>query len=189
MIRTKQDLKEYIKADQNRNGKPLSFLRILIGLIDEHYTVRKLLYYLRHLEYCINTKDKLITSKILYYYYSYKFNKLKYKTQINILPNTIGKGLYIAHWNGGIALNLKSMGENCTVNSGVMVGNKNGNHNIATIGNNVELTFGCKVVGKVTIGDNAIIAPNSVVIKDVPTNAIVSGVPAQIIKIKNNEQI
>lgn len=66
----------------------------------------------------------------------------------------------------------------------MIVGNKGSQENRATIGNNVEMAAGCKVIGKITIGDNAVICPNSVVIKDVQTNAVVSGVPAQIIKIK-----
>lgn len=58
---------------------------------------------------------------------------------------------------------------------------------MAVIGNNVDMTIGCKIIGGVTIGDNDIIAPNSVVVKDVPDNAIVSGVPAKIIKIKGGK--
>ena len=46
------------------------------------------------------------------------------------------------------------------------------------------MTTGCKVVGKITVGNNVIIAPNSVVVKDVPDNAIVSGIPAKILKFK-----
>ena len=53
---------------------------------------------------------------------------------------------------------------------------------MATIGDHVSLLIGSKVIGKVTIGNNVVIAPNSVVIKDVPDNCIVSGVPAKIIK-------
>ena len=44
------------------------------------------------------------------------------------------------------------------------------------------MTIGSKIIGKVIIGDNVVIAPNSVVIKDVPDNCIVSGVPAKVIK-------
>lgn len=76
------------------------------------------------------------------------------------------------------------MGDFCTVSAGVVVGNKGAQDNRATIGNNVELTIGCKIIGKIKIGDNAVVCPNSVVIKDVTANAIVSGVPAQIVKIK-----
>ena len=46
----------------------------------------------------------------------------------------------------------------------------------------VELTLGCKVIGGITIGNNVIVAPNSVVVKDVPDNSVVSGVPARTIK-------
>ena len=49
---------------------------------------------------------------------------------------------------------------------------------------NVSLCAGCKKIGKVRIGDNAVIAPNSVVVKDVPANAVVSGIPATILKIR-----
>ena len=77
------------------------------------------------------------------------------------------------------------MGDFCSVSSGVVVGNKGSQDNRAFIGNHVELTVGSKVIGKVVIGNNAIIAPNSVVIKDVPDNAVVSGVPAKIIKVRD----
>ncbi len=80
------------------------------------------------------------------------------------------------------------MGENCRINGGVVVGNKDSQANIAVIGNNVRLSIGCKIIGKIFIGDNAIVAPNSVVIKDVPSGAVVSGVPAIIIK-KMDKQI
>lgn len=54
---------------------------------------------------------------------------------------------------------------------------------MAVIGNNVDLTVGCKVIGGVHIGNNVIVAPNSVVVKDIPDCAVVSGVPARILKI------
>lgn len=79
-------------------------------------------------------------------------------------------------------LNGLHIGDNCTANSGVIIGNKHSAENAPTIGDNVEICIGAKIIGKVTVGDNAIIAPNSVVIKDVPANAVVSGVPAKIIK-------
>lgn len=77
-------------------------------------------------------------------------------------------------------INCRSIGNNCTANAGVIVGNNKGE--MAVIGNNVNLTIGCKVIGGVHIGDNVIVAPNSVVVKDVPDNAVVSGVSAKILK-------
>lgn len=76
------------------------------------------------------------------------------------------------------------MGNYCAVNTNVLCGNKHTAEQIPTIGNNVDLTTGCKIIGAVTIGDNAVVAPNAVVVKDVPENAIVGGIPAKIIKFK-----
>ena len=68
-------------------------------------------------------------------------------------------------------------------NAGVIVGN-NSRCEMAVIGNNVDLAVGCKMIGGVQTGDNVIVAPNSVVVKDVSDNAIVSGVPAIILKMR-----
>ena len=107
-------------------------------------------------------------------YYTIKWKRLSNKYGIYIHPNTVGKGLYIPHFNGGIQLNCISMGDFCSVSSGVVVGNKGSQDNRAIIGNNVGLTIGCKVIGKVVLGNNVIVAPNSVVIKNIPDNAFVS---------------
>ncbi len=44
------------------------------------------------------------------------------------------------------------------------------------------MTSGCKIIGGISVGDNVIIAPNTVVVKDVPPNAVVSGIPSKILK-------
>lgn len=186
MLKDTTDLKNYLNADFKRNSincsnKYLFFENILaiFGVVRESYYVRKYLRNLRKYEYCIN--NNIIIGKL---YYGFRWKRLSNKYQIYIHPNTVGKGLYIPHFHGGIQLNCISMGDFCTVSAGVVVGNKGAQDNRATIGNNVELTIGCKIIGKIKIGDNAVVCPNSVVIKDVPANAIVSGIPAQIVKIK-----
>jgi serine O-acetyltransferase len=82
-------------------------------------------------------------------------------------------------------LNAKSIGDNCTIQSGVVIGGKELAENKPVVGNNVNFGLGCKIYGKITIGDNAYILPNAVVTHDVPTNAIVGGVPAKVIKYRN----
>lgn len=73
------------------------------------------------------------------------------------------------------------IGKNLTIYPGVTVGaSKSG---VPTIGDNVFLGLGSKVFGDVTIGNNVIVAPNAVVVKNVPDNSIVAGVPAKVIKI------
>ena len=101
---------------------------------------------------------------------------------IHIGPNAVGYGFWIPHFAGGVIIGCKSMGNYCLANGGVVVGNKDSDDNIPTIGDFVSLQIGCKVYGKINVGDNVIVAPNSVVYKDVPSNVAVSGVPAKIIK-------
>lgn len=74
------------------------------------------------------------------------------------------------------------MGANCSVAGGVVVGNKDSQENRAHIGDCVHLTLGAKIIGKVTLGDNVVVAPNSVVVKDVLSNLVVSDIPAKVIK-------
>ena len=76
------------------------------------------------------------------------------------------------------------MGCYCSVNSGVVCGNNGGQQRRPIIGNHVNIAVGAKVIGEVVIGDNVLIAPNAVVVKDVPENVIVAGVPAHILKVR-----
>ena len=166
---------KYIKEDIKANGGigidwPL---RWIIG--EENARVKLYLIVLRILEL---TKNSLVF-RLLYpfFYVWHKRQSLKYGLFLH--PNTIGYGLKIAHI-GGIHVNCVKMGNYCTVTQGVVLGKKHGER--PTIGNNVHLLLGCKVLGNLKIGDNSWIAPNSVVIKDVPNDCVVSGVPAVIIK-------
>lgn len=183
MIHNRKELKEYIRADEARYGKRNPrFLGWFFG--DESYVVMHYLRVLRHLEFYTN-KKKMPWDYIMYGYYFVRFRRLRLKTGIQLNVNTIGKGLYIPHFAGGIYANCNRMGENCIITTGCVLGNKGGkNPGMPTIGNNVEIAVGAKVIGNVKVGNNVVIAPNSVVVKDVPDNAIVSGVPAQIIKMK-----
>lgn len=92
----------------------------------------------------------------------------------------IGGGLYIQHGFSTV-LAAKSIGKHCFVNQQVTVGYKG--EYAPEIGDNVTITCGAKVLGNVKVGDNVVIGANAVVVKDVPANAVVVGVPARIISI------
>ena len=185
MIKSKADLKEYMAADAARYHLRKPFiLGYFFG--DESYVVLRHLRVMRHLEYYTNKRKKLF-DYVPYAYYFFRFRRGGAKTGIRIGINTVGKGLYIPHYSGGVIVNCLHMGDNCIVTSGVVIGNKGDKENRATIGDNVEITLGAKIIGKVTIGNNVIIAPNSVVVKDVPDNCVVTGVPAKFLKYTNQK--
>lgn len=94
----------------------------------------------------------------------------------------IGKRFIIHHPTGIVIGNNVVIGDDCEIFHQVTLGQKNNQYPV--LGNNVTLYPGCKIIGGIHIGDNAVIAPNTVVIKDVPQNAVVSGVPAKIISQK-----
>ena len=182
MVYTRNELKEYIEADRVANHVGRYYLlKLLYG--NERARVFRYLKLLRKYEFSINSHS------CLRFWYRYRERRIGLKYGIFIVPNVVGKGLYISHLQGGVIVNCFSMGNNCIIAGGVVVGNKGSQDNRAIIGNNVELTLGCKVIGKVCIGDNSIVAPNSVVIKDVPANAVVSGVPALIIKLEGKSKV
>lgn len=92
--------------------------------------------------------------------------------------------IYHTEW-GGVIVNAKKVGRNFTINSGCIVGKKHTNDERPVLGDNVEMCIGSKIIGKVFIGDNVIIAPNSVVVKDINSGDVVSGIPAKSIRNKN----
>ena len=90
----------------------------------------------------------------------------------------IGPGLFILHGDGTYVAAV-TIGANCWISQQVAVGFLN-EEDRPTIGNNVTINSGAKVLGKVKVGDNATIGVNSAVIMDVPANATVMGVPATV---------
>lgn len=180
MIKTKQELKYYLLEDHARYKNRKIKIQDII-LKNEWAYLYLYLRILRYLEYHENSGNKL-----LYYWYFFLYKRLSFKLSIDIRPNTLGPGVRIVHCGSltHIVKNCK-IGKNCTIISGVIIGNKYeyGNNTFVTIGDNCYIGADAKIFGNVTIGNNVIIGANSVVTKDIPDNAVVGGVPAHIIKI------
>lgn len=101
----------------------------------------------------------------------------------------IGKGTKFGYGGIGVVIHARAeIGENCIIGQNTTIGGPSGLYEVPKIGNKVEICAGARVLGPIKIGDNAIIGANAVVIKDVPKNAVVAGVPAKIIKYNNNEK-
>lgn len=113
------------------------------------------------------------------------------KTGIEIHPGaTIGKGLFIDHGSGVIIGETAIVGDNVTLYQGVTLGGtgKETGKRHPTIEDNVMISAGAKIIGSFTVGENSKIGAGSVVIKEVPPNSTVVGVPGQVVK-RNNESI
>ena len=110
------------------------------------------------------------------------------KTGIEIHPGAqIGRGLFIDHGNGVIIGETTIIGDNVTLYQGVTLGGTGKEHGKRhpTLGNNVMVSAGAKVLGSFTIGDNSKIGAGSVVLSEVPPNGTVVGVPGRVVKRDN----
>lgn len=110
------------------------------------------------------------------------------KTGIEIHPAAqIGKGLFIDHGMGVVIGETTQIGDNCTLYQGVTLGGTGKDHGKRhpTLGNNVLVGAGAKVLGPFTVGDNARVAAGAVVLDAVPEDATAVGVPARVVKIGN----
>lgn len=108
----------------------------------------------------------------------------RFFTGIEIHPGAkIGRGFFIDHGMGVVIGETAEIGENCTLYHGVTLGGtswaKEKRH--PTLGNNVVVGSGAKILGPFTVGDNSKIGSNSVVVKEVPPNSTVVGVPGRIV--------
>lgn len=130
--------------------------------------------------------------RISHYFYNKKWYVLarfisqvgRFFTQIEIHPGAkIGEGLFIDHGAGVVIGETAEIGDNVTIYQGVTLGGtgKEKGKRHPTIGNNVVISAGAKVLGSFKVGDNVRIGAGSVVLKEVPPNCTVVGVPGRIV--------
>lgn len=114
----------------------------------------------------------------------------RFLTGIEIHPGaTIGKKCFIDHGMGIVIGETTVIGDNVTIFQGVTLGGtgKERGKRHPTIGNNVVISAGAKVLGSITIGDNVIIGAGAVVIDSVPDNCTVVGVPGKVVKVRGEK--
>lgn len=130
--------------------------------------------YLHHIPFL----PKLITLLIFLIYNS----KVPYQAEI-------GRGTKLGYGGVGVIIHSSSViGENCSIGQQVTIGGGNSHYpGVPVIGNNVHIHKGAIVFGGITVGDNVEIGANAVVNKPVPSNAIVAGVPARILRYKSEK--
>lgn len=168
-------LKEIIRVIKQKDPAITSTIEVFL------YPCFKVLIYYKIAHYLYNKKQ--------YFFARYLSEKAKRKTGIEIHPGAkIGKRLFIDHGIGVVIGETAIIGDDVTMFHGVTLGGtgKEKGKRHPTIGNNVFIGSGAKLLGNITIGDNVKIGANAVVIKDVPSNSTVVGIPGRMIK--NNWQ-
>ena len=136
----------------------------------------------------------LLYYRIAHFFYKYKLKFLarfvsqlgRFFTGVEIHPGAkIGRGLLIDHGMGVVIGETAEVGDNCTIYQNVTLGGtgKETGKRHPTLGNNVLVGSGAKVLGPFKVGDNARIAAGAVVLSEVPPNATAVGVPARVVKV------
>lgn len=135
----------------------------------------------------------LIYHRIAHFFYKIHFffvaralsQFAKFLTGIEIHPGaTIGKGLFIDHGTGVVIGETAEIGDNCTIYQGVTLGGtgKDTGKRHPTIGNNVLIGSGAKVLGPFKVGNNVKIASGAVVLNEIPDDCTAVGVPARVVR-------
>ncbi|WP_457981116.1 serine acetyltransferase [Ectopseudomonas composti] len=104
----------------------------------------------------------------------------------SVVPYTtvIGRGSRFAYGCIGVVLHGRAtIGERVIIGQGVTVGRKLQPNGVPSIGNDVYISAGSRILGDISVGDNVIVGANSVVISDVPSNCIVAGAPARVVRV------
>lgn len=115
--------------------------------------------------------------------YTYLFSK-NYTCKF-FRSSAIDAGM-VAYHPFATVINAKKIGKNFTFRNGLTIGNKNNDNTLLpVIGNNVEVGANVVIIGDIHIGDNVIIGAGAVVVKNVPSNVVIAGNPARIIKTLN----
>jgi serine O-acetyltransferase len=107
------------------------------------------------------------------------------------LPHTatIGAGLYLNHFGNIILNNDARVGEDCDISQGVTVGvsGRGDRRGTPKIGDRVYVGPNAVIAGKISVGDNAMVSANSLVLSDVPRRAVVRGVPAVVVRVDDKQ--
>ena len=179
MIKTKDDLKRYLKKEKNIyvNSLPIKYLEQIITN-DINLKIWKFVRYLRYTEYYHNNKG--IINKLGYTYFRRKQNNLGRKLGIEMWDNSISEGLTIFHAGNIVVNGMSQIGKNLKLHGSNCIGNNGYTLESPIIGNNVRLGVGAKVIGNIRIADNITIAAGAVVVNSFEEEGItIGGIPAK----------
>lgn len=123
-----------------------------------------------------------VVRKLFSLTYKFLYKLIQIVTGIELpCEANVGRNFTIDHFGGIIVSGYATFGDNCRIRNGVTVGLRRVDEKVApTIGSNVDIGAGAKLLGPINVGNNVVIGANAVVIHDVPSNSIAVGVPATV---------
>jgi len=162
---------KFFRSIKKRDPAARHFLQIILFYPGVHA-----LFFYRIARFFYVIKLKLIAEMIMFF--------VRLFTQIEIHPGAkIGKRLFIDHGSGVVIGQTTVIGDDCTIYQGVTLGGRGtgpGKRH-PTLGNNVLIGTGSKVLGGITLGDNVKVGANTVVLTDVPNDKTIVGVKGKVI--------
>jgi len=167
---------EYIKSDYTRYGHKPSLLKILFTVM-VGYRLNHRFVFSFWFRLCSCKNPFYLLARLLHRKY-----QVKYGLDIPVRVK-IGYGLFIGHGIGIVINDETVIGDNCNLSQFTTIGSNY--YRPAVIGNNVYIGPSVCIVENVIIGDNSTIGAGAVVVKDVPENATVAGVPAKVLNYNN----
>ena len=180
----------YIKRDFYRNLGEYSFGLVLKNFFSKATTVNLLLHY-RICHFYVRKEHRNVFESVLYYMFLARYKRLQIYCGIELSQLTeIGYGLRLPH-RGSIVIHPGvKIGNNCEIMSCVTIGNNifKSRDDVATIGDNVLICTGVKIIGDVEIGSGAVIGANSLVNRSVQPGEMVAGIPAKTIRSNDDDK-
>ncbi len=177
-LKTYRSIKEELASIKERDPAATSGLEVALLYSGFHAV---LAYRVAHI---LHTHGHVLGARVI-------SQSAKFLTGIEIHPGAkIGKGLFIDHGSGVVIGETAEIGDNCTLYQGVTLGGtgKDVGKRHPTLGNNVMIGAGAKVLGPFRIGDNSKIAANAVVLSEVPPDSTAVGIPAKVVK-RNDRRV
>ncbi len=177
-LRTYRSIKEELASIKERDPAATSGLEVALLYSGFHAV---LAYRVAHI---LHTHGHVLGARVI-------SQSAKFLTGIEIHPGAkIGKGLFIDHGSGVVIGETAEIGDNCTLYQGVTLGGtgKDVGKRHPTLGNNVMIGAGAKVLGPFRVGDNSKIAANAVVLSEVPPDSTAVGIPAKVVK-RNDRRV
>ncbi len=169
----KMDVARWKEIDQSKMG----FFQTINWYLTYRKEFRNLIQHrLRHPNHSLRTMVHFLIARVLW----------KPMETLYLYTEDIGGGLYIQHGFSTI-VTAKKIGENCRIYQQVTIGYKG--EDSPVLEDNVSVACGAKVLGNVTMHANSLAGAGAVVLKNVPMNAIVGGVPAKIIGYKDENNL